>query len=205
VSGDDKPVNTRVSTPVMPGLLARLLQEHRRLETIMAAFERHADERTLSQPEVLDLLSCLIDYVVEVPDRIHHPMEERINERLVDKGLTPGERVLVELTTSEHVELAAWAARLDRDIDALLSHRAEVETGFRQDVSAWLAAERIHMQREEQRLFPLLQRQLSDADWRELEAIEAGLQDPINEARLERYQMLFNLAQQDAIHETTHT
>ena len=133
-----------------PPTLVRLLDDHRRLDAILAVVDRHLQDGSIQDPAILDLLACLTDYVNEYPERIHHPREDLVTERLVDKGLTPGERVLVELTVSQHAELAARTQRVAQDVDRLLMHRRGADAAFRQDVRRYLEMQRDHMKREEQ-------------------------------------------------------
>lgn len=184
--------SSRDST-ALPPIMVRLLDEHRRLDTVFSVFEQYTRQRMSHDPAQLDLLSCLADYVVEYPERVHHPREDLITEQLVDKGLTPGERVLVELTVSQHAELAGWTARIARDVDQMLAHGKRADERFRADVLAWIDLQRHHMRREEQQLFPLAIRLLSAEDWREIERSDTRVPDPVSESRLDRYRSLYDL------------
>lgn len=177
----------------LPGPIVRLIDEHRHIDTVFAVIEGCIRERALDEPATLDLLSSLTDYVVEFPERIHHPREEVIAEKLIDKGLTPGERVLVELTVSQHAELAAFTARISADVDLMLARRRAASEAFVSDVRQYLELQRNHMRREEQQLFPLASRMLSADDWRDVEKSFPPETDPVSEARLERYRSIYDL------------
>lgn len=178
---------------VLPPIIVRLMNEHRQLDTVFSIFERSAEERLVHDPAMLDLLASLADYVVEYPERVHHPREDLITDRLVDKGLTPGERVLVELTVSQHAELAGWTARIARDVNQMLAHGQQADLRFAADVRAWTTLQRNHMRREERQLFPLAIRLLSAEDWRHIELEDTRVPDLVDEARLDRYRSIYEL------------
>jgi len=178
----------------LPEVMSNLLEDHRHLTRILDALASHLEPADLCDPEALDLLANLVDYVAEYPERVHHPREDRINERLVDTGLTPGERVLVELTVAQHAELAAFTARLESDIDAVLSHGAEANSRFLADMQGYFAMQKEHMRREEQQLFPMALRLLSADDWNEIVQSERGIDNPTHEALMARYRSLYDLA-----------
>lgn len=193
MNADANPNRSPADYAPLPASIARLLEDHRRLEAVMGVFDRHVHDGTLHQHQVLDLLSCLTDYIAEYPEQVHHPREDQITDRLVDKGLTPGERVLIELTVSQHAELSALTQRIAEDVDRILAGRAEADISFHADVGQYLELQRQHMRREEQQLFPLAARMLTSEDWREIEAEIARSTGPQEEARDERYRSLFDL------------
>ena len=178
----------------VPGLaLQRLLEDHKVLCGVIEALEMRLPQISKRDPDTLDLLANLIDYIAEYPDRVHHPREDRIIERLIDKGLTPSERIIVELTVAQHAELGAATARMQVDIDALLSRQRDAGVQLDQDAKIYLAMQKEHMRREEQQLFPMAVRLFTPADWREIEAGEPEVPDPLRESRLSRYASLVAL------------
>lgn len=182
------------STESAPSLaLQLLLEDHKTLGEVIEALEMRLPQISKRDPDTLDLLANLIDYIAEYPDRVHHPREDRIIERLIDKGLTPSERMIVELTIAQHAELGATTARMEVDIDALLSRQSDAGVQLDQDAKTYLAMQKEHMRREEQQLFPMAVRLFTPADWREIEAGEPEVPDPLRESRLSRYASLVAL------------
>jgi hemerythrin-like domain-containing protein len=182
------------STVDAPGLaLQLLLEDHKTLCEVIDALETRLPQVSKRDPETLDLLANLIDYIAEYPDRVHHPREDRIIERLIDKGLTPSERTVVELTVSQHAELGAATARMEVDMDALLSKQRDAGVQLDHDARVYLAMQKEHMRREEQQLFPMAVRLFTPADWSEIAAGEPEVPDPLRESRLSRYASLLAL------------
>lgn len=178
-----------------PPIIIRLLEDHRRLDVVLRVVESHVRERDFKVATTLDLLSCLTDYIVEYPERVHHPREERITERMVDKGLTPSERVLVELTVSQHAELTGWTARIAQDVDRLLTRRQMADERFITDFREYVDLQRQHMCREEQQVFPLAIRLLSLEDWQHIERSDDTATDVASEGTLDRFRSLYALVE----------
>ena len=182
------------STKSAPGLVLQLLlEDHKTLGEVIEALEMRIPQISKRDPDTLDLLANLIDYIAEYPDQVHHPREDRIIERLIDKGLTPSERIIVELTVAQHAELGGLTARMEVDIDALLSRQRDAGVQLDRDAKIYLAMQKEHMRREEQQLFPMAVRLFTPADWREIEAGEPEVPDPLREGRLSRYASLVAL------------
>lgn len=173
--------------------LQMLLEDHKTLGGVIDALELCLPQISQRDPYTLDLLANLIDYIAEYPDQVHHPREDRIIEHLIDKGLTPSERIIVELTVAQHAELAAATASMELDIDALLSKQQGAGMQLDHDARIYLAMQKEHMRREEQQLFPMAVRLLTATDWSEIKASETDVPDPLRESRLNRYASLLAL------------
>jgi len=190
----ENPATHAGSPEKSPGLvLQRLLEDHKSLCDVIEALEIRLPQISKRDPDTLDLLANLIDYIAEYPDQVHHPREDRIIERLIDKGLTPSERIIVELTVAQHAELGAATARMEVDVDALLSKQRDAGLQLDHDAKIYLAMQKEHMRREEQQLFPMAVRLFTPADWSEIEAGEPEVPDPLRESRLSRYASLVAL------------
>lgn len=148
----------------MHALIDRLLAEHRNLFRLVDWLGRNRSLRAEPfAPDIALMVDALV-YLTRFPDVTHHPLEDRIAERLLArKALDPA-----------HVrELEAQHAQLTRDGLVLLS---DLEGALREEsmppdlavASARLYAERLrhNMVFEELTLFPAAQRHLDADDWR---------------------------------------
>jgi hemerythrin-like domain-containing protein len=179
----------------MSTLLDRLHQDHARLARLASVLRTHIQEQYQGRHGRggwLDLLACLVDYVSEYPDAVHHPLEDRVFERLIALGLTPAERKTVECNLAEHAALSEATRRMAADVDAVLAGKVVSESNLVEDATAWLDLQLSHMRREETVLFPLAERMFTQAVWREIEAEEADARDPLFDQRLDRYDALFD-------------
>ena len=147
--------------------LARLLDE---LERQIGIFENGGG------PDY-DVIVCVVEYCLEYPDQCHHPKEDRIYRKLGDLDGDLAEP-LGDLL-AEHAALADQTRQVAEMIDQVLKE-AEIPRGdLAVAVRQFLASYRRHMETEEILLFPTALRRLVTADWDQLEAEIAALQDPL--------------------------
>jgi hemerythrin-like domain-containing protein len=139
----------------------------------------------------LDVLMAGIDYIAEYPDCVHHPLEDRVFERLLATQLSAEERTRVETNAAKHQELTAATMQLQSDLRAMLDGQTDALVNLDHDVLEFIDGQRRHITFEEQYVFPLAERQLTRSDWQEIEAQEAEERDPLFDQRLTRYDGLY--------------
>ncbi len=160
-------------------VMALLRRDHRRLCAVLERVESEvaaqadvdalcADERR--QGRVLAMLGFLHEYA----ERIHHPVENRLFDRLIEKGLTPSERRVVFVTMSQHEEILGDLLGLQEALRRLHEEPAGAEgstpaTALRTRANCHLEAHKRHLQFEESQLLPLIESRLTARDWREVE------------------------------------
>lgn len=138
-----------------------------------------------------DVVRCMLFYIDEFPERLHHPKESDL---------------LFPLVRARAPELGAVIDRLDRDHEkgesairelehALLafevmgeSRREKFEQAFERYSRSYLE----HMSVEDREVLPAAQQHLTPSDWAELDAAFAANRDPLtgHEAD-EEYRALF--------------
>src|SRR5690606_18864145 len=140
-------------------------------------------------PDIALMLDALV-YLTRFPDVSHHPLEDRIAERLLARDALP----------TEHArEIEAQHALLARDGLVLLS---DLEGAVREEsmspelavASARLYAERLrhNMVFEELTLFPAAQRHLDAKDWAAIApTADAAASDPLFREDVENIEKRF--------------
>ena len=105
-----------------PVLIERLGKDHARI----AAVVRELAELTEALDQVLDWqrLSELVEFLDYYADQVHHPLEDRLFDRLMNKGLTPTERHLVFRNLGQHQEIRALTEALTTQIDLAKARRS---------------------------------------------------------------------------------
>jgi hemerythrin-like domain-containing protein len=167
----------RVTANILPPvLIERLGKDHARI----AAVVRELAELTETLGEVLDWqrLSELVEFLDYYADRVHHPLEDRLFDRLVNKGLTPTERHLVVRNLAQHQEIRTLTEALARQIDLARKGGAVDLDDFRELAANYLGLQRRHMRFEESHLFPLLEAEFDNEDWNALMGILKDSPEP---------------------------
>lgn len=169
----------------MTDIIERLRLDHKRMHEILKQLSALLDQDTFSD----DRLYCLIDYLKEYPHEIHHPTEDLVFARALDKALTAPQRNTIAENAKEHGMLEQETEAL---ITAVNADGGSAATLTRQ-INEYVEHQSLHMKREEREVFPLMIEVLDASDWEELKAAEKALHDPLFDAAESRFNTLFEL------------
>jgi branched-chain amino acid transport system ATP-binding protein len=144
--------------------------EHRALAAMLSGLRALASsiEAGRLQPD-FDLMASMIEYIDKVPEKVHHPKEDRyLFARLRERS----EEALpvIERLEEEHRHGEARIATLRA---ALETYRREGDAGFagyHAALKTYIECEWQHMNTEERQIFPLAKAHLTAADWAEIDA-----------------------------------
>lgn len=152
--------------------------EHRALGAVVQAF-RHVLESIhggARQPDFV-LLEALIEYITEVPDKLHHPKEDTVLFVKILEVL-PQAAALIAKLQDDHVKGEQSTHHLRQ---ALHLYQATGSSGFA-DFEAvalrYIDATWKHISLEETELLPLAVQQLAAADWAGIDAAFEANKDP---------------------------
>jgi hemerythrin-like domain-containing protein len=131
----------------------------------------------LAEPD-FQLFGAMLRYIDTVPERLHHPKEDRyLFARL--RVRDPTSATLLDRLQEEHrvgADKIRWIeealARYERDGEPAFAEFAML-------VADYAAFHWDHMRREEAEVLPLARRFLTPADWEELDAAFSGHTDPL--------------------------
>ncbi len=152
--------------------------EHRALAAVLSAFKAVVEgvEHKQFAPDFA-LLSAMLVYIDEVPEKLHHPKEDLyLFERL--KRCSPQAAALIAKLEREHTEGYALTQELSR---ALIRYQGTGAAGFpqfRDCVARYLDFNWRHLNCEEDELLPLARRDLTPEDWSAIDAAFAANFDP---------------------------
>jgi len=171
-------------------LIDRLLAEHRNLYRLVDWLGQNRNLKADAfAPDIALMVDALV-YLTRFPDVTHHPLEDRIAERLLARDALPPDHAR---------ELEAQHALLAHDGQVLLT---DLEGALREESmaphlavnSARLYAERLrhNMAFEELTLFPAAQRHLDAEDWAAIApAANAAASDPLFREDVENIEKRF--------------
>ena len=180
----------------VPGVMARLLDDHRLIGQVMHCLEHEIDglEGTEIGSSYL-ALDRIIEYMSGYADVSHHPLEDRVFDRLLHTGLSPTERHLVFQNLGQHQEIMASTRALRTLLEnVMLNDAGDDARMLLEDAEAYVRQQRKHMEFEETHLFPLAQYRLKNSDWNALADELDDAEDPARHPEtVEQLQELRNL------------
>ncbi|SLN77731.1 hemerythrin domain-containing protein [Oceanibacterium hippocampi] len=161
----------------MTHLIRQIQTDHRNLNRMLAALERQLERFRNGEQPAWDLISDVVEYCDVYPDRVHHPKEDLVYERMVkrDPGLAAG----IGDLRDEHRRLAELSKRFASLVEAVLADTQLPRATVAEAIETFIRANREHMMKEEAEFLPLARRLLSEADWRALEAVVEASDDPL--------------------------
>lgn len=152
--------------------------EHRALGAVVQAF-RHVLEGIRSGARAPDfvLLDALIEYITEVPDKLHHPKEDQVLFIAILAAL-PEAQPLITRLQEDHVKGEQSTHQLRA---ALQAYQAAGDAGFAafEPVALrYIDATWKHISLEEKELLPLAVQHLTPPDWAGIDAAFEANRDP---------------------------
>jgi hemerythrin-like domain-containing protein len=136
------------------------------------------------------LLAAMIEYITEVPDKLHHPKEDqflfvKIRERI------PASRDLLDKLEADHAEGARRTHALRDSLDSYQRTGASYFETFEQIARTYIKFSWNHIALEERELLPLAEKDLAAGDWADIDAAFEANRDPWSGPTGE-YQALFS-------------
>lgn len=137
------------------------------------------------------LLGAMIYYIDAVPERYHHPKEDRYLLPLV-RTRYPQAAPMLERLQTEHRAGAEKIRLLEQALARYQQGGAKEFPAFAAAVEAYAAFHWDHMRLEETELLPLAEKHLTQGDWEAIDAAFLGHTDPLFGAdATEEYDQLF--------------
>jgi hemerythrin-like domain-containing protein len=149
-------------------VIEALLREHRDLELVLAAFGRQIKTFADGGTPDYDIVRGVADFLLEFPDRSHHPKEDIVFTRLLEAH--PHRALEISALRRDHRALGRRAAWFADTVNALLNDSDIPRATIVAAAQSYIEAQRRHMREEEDRYFPLADRLLSASDWLAIDA-----------------------------------
>jgi hemerythrin-like domain-containing protein len=152
--------------------------EHRALAAVLKAMEFVVAEIQAERLEPdFQLLSAMVDYICQVPEKVHHPKEDdvlfvRIRQKCPDA---------IPILDALELEHKHGKEKLPTLAFALIHYQAIGKSAFgafAEELDSYLSFNWVHLNKEENELIPLVKHQLSPEDWAAIDAEFAANQDP---------------------------
>ncbi|MGF1613300.1 MAG: hemerythrin domain-containing protein [Gammaproteobacteria bacterium] len=147
--------------------MSRLLDE---LETQIGLF--HAGENA-----DYVLMMDIMQYMSHYPDLFHHPREDLIFGKLVERD--PSTRLVVNELLHKHEVLADSGKQFIDSLQTVLSEALVEREALEAQGRNYVKTLRRHINIEESQVFPLAERVLDENDWHDIENAMDAMEDPL--------------------------
>lgn len=161
----------------MTEILHTLRAEHADLAKVLDVLEQEAASCRQGGQVNRGVVGDVLDYCRGYAALCHHPKEDLIHGRL-RRAADPAAIGVIGDLPGEHEALSALADELEAALDNLASEARMDRVRFVRIAQTFVDRHRRHMKAEDDELFPLAERYLSDEDWAEIDrgvvALEAS-------------------------------
>ncbi|SDW78618.1 hemerythrin domain-containing protein [Thiocapsa roseopersicina] len=161
----------------MHPVMTRLAEDHVRLARLLDLFEDLLNRFHEGAEPDYELMSEMLEYMDNYSDIVHHPTEDIIFERVLDKGTE--RRDVFDVLMRQHKVLGQLSKRFRQSLDGILHE----EVLLREDVEAHgrelIGTLRAHKRLEDEEAFPIALERLSEEDWAQIDAQAPNLEDPL--------------------------
>jgi len=147
----------------MKDAISIITDEHRSLAAVLKGLQAHvADARAGRVSADFHLAGAMLDYIHAFPERLHHPKEDEYLFRFLRLRSAEAASVLNELE-AQHTRGAELLADLRRCLEQ--SQAAGDMSSFGRALDDYARFQWDHMRKEEEVVFPMAQRHLTQQDW----------------------------------------
>ncbi|NAW57949.1 MULTISPECIES: hemerythrin domain-containing protein [unclassified Vibrio] len=148
-------------------MIERIRREHGYMMRLLAVLRKKIallkDEKVVNY----NLIREVVDYLANHSEKVHHPKEDILYNYYMEKyGATQDVQNLAE----EHVELSHRTHEFLNTIDMILNDAIVPQDLFLNQLEEFVAAQRRHLDMEEQSILPLIANTFSTEDWQQVES-----------------------------------
>jgi len=162
----------------MPDILRALTDEHTYQLRVFRLLERQVAALNLGRMADYEVMRGVMRYMTQYPDRYHHPKEDLVFDKLVQRD--PSSVPQVQRLLQDHAQILELGAGLLALINRCRADPAAADTfALRKNAHAYIGRLRRHMDVEELRLFPRARQVLRARDWAEVDARMKPILDPV--------------------------
>lgn len=155
-----------------PRIIQQLVRDHRNMTGLLDVLEEELERYRGTKHADFEVLSRLVDYILNFPELRRHPREDLIFKYLNQRD--PSNLQRTESILAEHKQLAALTRKLSAAVRNLWQDVQMPRSEFESFASDYIGSYRRHMTQEEEIYFPLALMSLQPSDWQKIEAEAAS-------------------------------
>lgn len=162
----------------VPDILRALGDEHKYQARLLKLLEKQVGLLNRRQAPDYEAMYGVMRYMTQYPDRFHHPKEDLLFEKIVQRD--PSAKARVDELLEAHKDIIAKGARLLKAIERCRQKPDEADThSLRKTAHAYIGALRRHMDIEYLHMFPRAEKVLRAQDWIEVDRRMKPILDPV--------------------------
>jgi len=174
----------------MANEIAKLRKEHVNFRKLLDLLETQLGLFHLGKTPDYQLMTDILHYMIRYPDHFHHPKEDVIFSRLVERDSSVAQSV--EELAGQHRVIAESGARLYENLEGVITGALMPRQRVEAPGLLYVTYYRSHMDKEENDLFVLAEQLLRDDDWEKIKAGTQSNPDPIfGKGVEERYRAVY--------------
>ena len=156
--------------------------EHRALGAVLQALQFVLGEiRAARLAPDFGLLSAMVRYISEVPEKVHHPKEDHYLFTMLRARSQTAAKLIDELE-QQHATGSRMTAELSQALERYRQQGQDAFADFDALCARYLDFNRQHLKLEETQLLPLARQALREDDWAEIDSAFAANFDPYADA-----------------------
>lgn len=177
-------------TSQQPRMVEQLVHDHQNMRRLLAVMEEELRRYRAGGNIDFEVMSRILDYVLNFPELRHHPREDLVLRHLRERDAAGA--LQVEGIMAEHGEQAVMSRRLSAALRNLQQDCEMPRPWLESLVDGFIAKYRDHMRKEEESYFPTVMRCLQPSDWAAIDAEAAdATEDPLFGGKIDaEYQAL---------------
>ena len=175
----------------LPDAIVTLSDEHRYLSLLLETLEEQLNATDLTAAGDFFLIQDIVHYMHEYTDAVHHPTEDLMFDKLVQRN--PDRARDVAHLRKDHDAMHKETARIQKLLDTATRRRTpKAAEAVRATTDKYIGRLRTHIQFEETELFPAAIQCLANRDWHAIDVSLEAKQDPLFGPTVQRdYRVLY--------------
>jgi len=152
---------------MQPVAVRIIREEHTAIAAVLHSLEYVVQKLEQGAEPNFQLLRAMLEYIVDYPERCHHPKENRYLFKIL-RDRSPTAATLIEELESEHTRGDEMLKSLRDALDAYQARGRPALRPFARVVTSYAEFHWEHMTKEEDVLLPMAKKALTDSDWQEI-------------------------------------
>ncbi len=175
----------------LPDAIVTLSDEHRYLSLLLETLEEQLTATSLTAAGDFFLIQDIVHYMHEYTDAIHHPTEDLMFDKLLQRN--PDRAKDVAHLRKDHNAMHKETARIQKLLHTAAKRKTpKAAEAVRTAADKYIAKLRQHILFEETELFPTAIQCLANRDWHAIEMSLEAKQDPLFGPTVQRdYRVLY--------------